>query len=757
VAAKPWDSNGAPTLAEQRLEEQLGQGSSWGGHRVAEPPEPLNVHAEDDNPEREVRGAYLTRLLIESPDEAGWRPFGRQSAQPPVIQIEDSIITGHLDLRAADLPYLLEFVRCRFQHPPDLRQTMLAGLVFANCRFPGLHARNLGTRNDTQLLSCTSTGLVNLTDAQIDGSLILNDSELRNPQRRAVHADRLSVAGALLGLRLRVSGELRIPGSKIGGNVNISGGALRNRGHTAMNATGIQISGSLRCDVDPRSGKRFTAAGRLYLPSAHIAGDLRLRDAIIEPGTSPPQRGESSFDDPICTLITDRGEIRGDVQLDQDFQSGGTIRMVSTKIGGDLRMSGARVDLSWTRSAASVEQPPRTLHLDGTEILGNLDAGRVVLHGQVRMVDVRVRGGFQLSRAKIVGPRTEVMQANRIQVGSDFDCREADIEGSMQLQGAQIGANVDLRSTHLSRPARHRHRDAFKSSLDLRAARVGRDLVCAKGAHPFSAQGEVQLRRAVIGRQANFWSSLLGDGCSTNAINGFGLVAQELSMLPAEPPQGRILLRQAQCELLADNETLWQASGGVDVDDFSYDNFSLPVEPTDQARVRERLKWLRTTSKHRYQPGPYDQLATVFRNNGNEEHAGTVLIEKQRRRYQAIASASRPPLRPTVHLWSWLQRITVSYGYRPLRALLWLVLFAAAGTGWFSFHPLEPISHEEHPVWNPFLYTVDQLLPIINLGNKVMWRAEGGSQWITAVLIAMGWILATTVAAGVTRALRRER
>lgn len=133
-----------------------------------------------------------------------------------------------------------------------------------------------------------------------------------------------------------------------------------------------------------------------------------------------------------------------------------------------------------------------------------------------------------------------------------------------------------------------------------------------------------------------------------------------------------------------------------------------------------------------------------------------MLVAKQRRRYQAIASASRPALRPSVHLWSLLQRVTVSYGYRPLRALLWLLLFAAAGTTWFSFHRLYPINEEDHPIWNPFLYTVDQLVPIVNLGHDVMWRATGNSEWITVVLIAAGWILATTVAAGITRALRRD-
>lgn len=424
MPVKPWDNNGPVTAAEQRFEELLRQGRADRSLQDAGPP--LDVHAERHHHDREIRGEYLARRLVESLEEPGWRPFARRSGgQQQVIAIEDAVVTGTLDLRATDLPYLLEFVRCRFEHAPDLRQANIAGLVLWRCRFPGINARNLNTSNDTVLRSCTSIGgIVDLADARLGGSLLLNDSELRNPGHRAIYADRLSVSGALLGLRLQVSGEIRIPGAKVGGNVTFSGAALRNRGRYALNANGIQIGGSFRCDVDPLTRTPFTVAGLLFLPSAHIAGDLRLRDAILEPGVAPPRRGESQYDDPTSTLVADRGDIRGDVQIDQGFRSGGTIRMVSAQIGGDLRMSGAHIDLSWSRSAkASVEQPLRAVHLDGTEILGNLEATRVDLRGQVRVVDVRVHGSFQLNRAKLTGPRTDVLQASRIVVGSNLDCR----------------------------------------------------------------------------------------------------------------------------------------------------------------------------------------------------------------------------------------------------------------------------------------------------------------------------------------------
>ncbi|WP_190815492.1 bactofilin family protein [Saccharopolyspora pogona] len=753
MPGRPWDNGGPQSVAERRFDDLLRPGRA----PADEAAPPVDGHGEAA--EREIRGEYLARRLIDSLEDGGWRLFNRRGAQPLVIQIEDAAITGRVELRNAELPYLLEFVGCRFENAPDLRQARLAGLVMWRCRFPGLNARNLSVSNDTVLRGCRSIGgVLDLADADLGGSLLLNDSELRNPGHRAIYGDRLKVSGALLGIRLQAAGEIRIPGAKVGGNLTLSGGVLRNRGRNALNATGIQIGGSLRLDVDPGTGRPFTAAGRLLLPSARISGDLRLRDAVLEPGVQPPRRGDSQNDDPAATLIADRAEIRGDIQLDQNFRSGGTLRLVSATVGGNLRMAGARLDLGWLRSpAASVEHPLRAAHLDGTQILGNLDARKVVVHGQFRMTDIQVSGSIQLNGAQLVGPRTDVLRASRAVVGSNLECRDTEIAGSLQLQGVRVGANVDLRSAHLTKPAWHQHRKAYKASLDLRAARIERDLVCAEGSRPFRAEGAVELRWAAVGRHLNFWGCELGDGASPAALNAFGVVTQEMTLFPRTAPQGRITLRQAQCELLADNAALWAATGGLDFEEFAYENFSESYELADQERVRRRLGLLRATSDDVYQPGPYDQLAKVFRANGLEEHAVTTLIEKQRHRYAAISAAARPGLRWPVQLWSLLQRITVGYGYRPLRALAWMLLFVTGGTGWFAFHPLIPINEQDHPVWNPLLYTLDQMLPVVTLGHDDMWQARGASQWVTVVLIAVGWTLATTVAAGISRGLHRER
>jgi hypothetical protein len=75
----------------------------------------------------------------------------------------------------------------------------------------------------------------------------------------------------------------------------------------------------------------------------------------------------------------------------------------------------------------------------------------------------------------------------------------------------------------------------------------------------------------------------------------------------------------------------------------------------------------------------------------------------------------------------------------------------------FAQYRFCPVTNQDdHLVWNPFLFTLDQLIPIVDFGNKNRWALTGASQWLAATLQAAGWLLATTVATAVTRILRRQ-
>jgi len=53
-------------------------------------------------------------------------------------------------------------------------------------------------------------------------------------------------------------------------------------------------------------------------------------------------------------------------------------------------------------------------------------------------------------------------------------------------------------------------------------------------------------------------------------------------------------------------------------------------------------------------------------------------------------------------------------------------------------------------------YTLYLLLPVVDLGQKHEFNPAGAQQWFSYLLIAAGWILATTIAAGAARVLSRR-
>ncbi|MBM7770919.1 hypothetical protein JOD54_001123 [Actinokineospora baliensis] len=690
----------------------------------------------------------------------------RRPTTVPVVSVSDRYLVGPLDLRAVEFPYLLEFVRCRFEQPPDMRQARLAGVEFRDCWLPGLQGRNLRSDNDLQFIGGTViAGTLDLTDGEIHGTLVLSGTTLAPRTGPALHGDRLHLAGALLAPNLVARGEVRIPGLRSGGNLNFAGAHLDNPRGIAMNGNGLQVGGNLHLTPDPRTGTPFRCDGQLFLPSARVDSDFSLRGARLTPRTehSRPVPPDDPFFDPNATLVADRSRVDGNVNLDRDFTSTGTVRIVNAHIGGSLRLSHARVDLSGGREPfaerpgpAPGPYPDRALHLDGTEVRGGIDARDARVAGQIRLVDVQVQGSVLFDRAVLSNRDGDAVEGRRFSVGGNLDGRSLLVFGSVLLPGAKVGANLDLRGSRLLAPGSYARDSSPKPSLDLRVSHIGRDLICADGDVPFAAHGEIRMRRAEILRETNFHGSHLGDGRNPVALNAFGIQTQELRLDVAGPPDGQVDLRHARCAFLADNEVFWQARGRIELEDFRYDALATPVELDDDAEVERRLRWLRHGMREVYRPGPYEQFAHMLRAAGNEEHAATALVEKQRRRYGALADGARLAA-PGIRVWSWLQRWMVGYGYRPTRALAWLFGFLIAGTLWFS---VIPVPHEanadDHLVWNPVLYTLDLLVPIVDFGHKNKWTVDGPSQWISAVFIALGWILATTVAAGITRMLRRS-
>lgn len=88
------------------------------------------------------------------------------------------------------------------------------------------------------------------------------------------------------------------------------------------------------------------------------------------------------------------------------------------------------------------------------------------------------------------------------------------------------------------------------------------------------------------------------------------------------------------------------------------------------------------------------------------------------------------------------------------------VFFAVAAflIGWMFFrvHHPSPVNVNDHPSFNAALYTLDLLVPVPGLGQVNDWNPHGIWLVLAVGLRCLGWLLAITLVAAITRTLSRN-
>ncbi|MEV7385013.1 oxidoreductase [Streptomyces sp. NPDC091215] len=383
---------------------------------------------------------------------------------------------------------------------------------------------------------------------------------------------------------------------------------------------------------------------------------------------------------------------------------------------------------------------------------GDLHLPRCRFLGGVRLTDAHIGTDLLLNQAVVYRDRSgRSIAADGMTVGQDLQAELLESHGELSLRSAKVGVSLSLRGARLRNPG-------GRFALNAPQLTVGRTLYLTpagvggpwqSGTTPargtriqrFECEGGVRLDDGRFGdaidlERARFTFT------DSQQLSLRRVQAPELRFLGEEPQRGGVLLSGARVVNLVDLATSWPGPGRLHMGGFAYENL-VPQGPFPLTR---RLGWVAAATAE-YNPEPYERLAAVLRAAGEDEDAREVLLAKQRRRRETLPLAAK--------LWGYAQDLTVAYGYRPGRAAVWMAVLWAAGTLAFAHAPHPPMNPGGHPVWDPALFVLDLLLPVIDLGQVGQWRLSGGWQWAAAVMILLGWILATTVAAGATRLLRR--
>jgi hypothetical protein len=351
----------------------------------------------------------------------------------------------------------------------------------------------------------------------------------------------------------------------------------------------------------------------------------------------------------------------------------------------------------------------------------------LVAEGQVSLIGARVASDVDLRGARLSGQADHpALAADGASVDGMLQLNGLVADGEVRLRTIRVGQRILLMTARLANPG--------GTALRLSRAQVGAD-VFYEG---MTATGGVRASGATISGELNFDGARIRNGQGA-ALEAPSLQANVLTLRLAEPPDGLVLLNHARARIIIDDPAKWP--GKLSVDGLSYD----ALEP--QLPARERLKWL-DRNPNGHTPLPYEQLAAYYTAIGQGDQARQVMYASERILRRGKAPLSRA--------WALVQDVTIGYGYRPWRAVGWLMLLLAAGSVTFAIHPPPPLQAGDTPHFNPVIYTLDLLLPVVDLGQKHAFNPGGAEQWLSYVLIAAGWLLVTTVAAGAARVLSRR-
>ncbi|MET7730184.1 oxidoreductase [Streptomyces sp. NPDC005402] len=479
--------------------------------------------------------------------------------------------------------------------------------------------------------------------------------------------------------------------------------------------------------ADPAPGDRPA----LRLTGARITGGLDLRFAEV---VVPVVLADCRFDEvPLLQgarmrelalpgsslpgLAADTAQIDGRLVLSRCHLTG-PLLLNRARINGDLDLRDAVITAPGSESISAVH-----VAISGDALCTNL-----AVQGGFRISGGTVDGEFDLEGASLSNPGGVALDAYHVQITEDFTFHpNFRAEGRLILSGATVSAAIGFCGALLN--------NAEDVALEAVDVTVARNLDLGRG---LTVVGAINLDGSRVGTQLSFRDASLTHSDGT-ALSLRLIQARETDLRTRQPIDGALDARNAQLGTLYDTPETWPAH--LRLAEATYDALAHPLA------AAERVDWLRRSTDG-YLPQPYEQLATAYRRLGHEDEARTVLLAKQRHR--------RGTLPPLSRAWGYVQDATVGYGYRPLRAGLWLMALLACGAIFFGVHPPAPLEAGKAPPFNAFFYTLDLLVPIISFGQEAAFAPRGAGQWLAYGLTAAGWILATTVTAGISRAISRQ-
>lgn len=745
------------TPAEERLQAAFSQGDPLDlgdAHTGGEADRSL-----PGDGRRLVRASFLRELLLSETSP----PKGRVRQ----LSLSGADVHGALDLRFATIDFPIRLEHCRFDGPVTISEAQLRSVSLLGSTGHEIDARHVRVTGDLVLEAVRLTGRLRLSGAHLGDDLHLTGATLEpaaappassslpgdGVEGPLADLDNLEVKGLVAADDLTVSGTLSTDGASVSGTMRLRRARLgsppgigRGTG-VAWWGDGLRVGGELVA-----SGTK--ASGQVRLVDARVLS-LVLKGVQIESASG-------------TALFMDRLDSQGSVFCNEGATFTGGVHAIGVKVGGTLYLHGRAV----AQPAQDGEQERVAVELRRSQLNGDLrcEPGFRAL-GAVAASGAHIGGSISLNGAALdatdesslafagVGCRVD----GNLRCAEGFSCR-----GAFNLVDAQVGGELVVVEETTSPGQRGQEHSTPVLAAGLR---VGRDV-------RLRTSGVLDLSGADIAGDLTVDLDGLAGPHDAAAADLSGLTADVLT-LNGRQRDGYLDLSHATVRLLLDNPAAWSGDAPpIVLDGLRYDDLSGPGRRDTKARIawlEAGTHWSRRAERSvpdgagtapRYEEvlftsQPYQQLASVYREAGQESDARDVMYQMFCRRNAVI---NRPHHR-LAWLWNGTQSVFLGYGYRPSRAFAWVVLLVVASSLLFRHLDLV-LSPDEQTnraqdlgVVQAALLTLGLALPGSEFGQVEQWSGVNQpptwAHYVAAVLVLVGLLLGATVIAALGRSVKR--
>jgi hypothetical protein len=628
-----------------------------------------------------------------------------------------------------------------------------------------LEANSFTSGADIFLDNLTATGGVSMIGATINGQLGLEGATLTNEG----NADALTVfqstisGGIFMRKRENASGEAqhftargRVSlGEATLASLQADGAHFLNPGKWAINAEGAHITGAC------------------YIRNTTIEGTVSFNRATLDAGLSMFGSALSQPASGSAVLFASSIRSAGGIYLMFKSCVGG-INLGAARIQNELMISGSvqgTIDLSVSQIEKSVVFP------------------KIESFGLIRMETAVIGGSLVIQAGCRFLPAVDSASTEVDLLVPDDTKEDLSEKAALSIDGA-----LDIETCDV---------DVLKWKRLVVKGRIKfADSDSTEGSHVFTTiGGNMHLDNMEVGEDLNF-NFVRFDHVGHLSLNGTKVKKNLQFGVSDNTRPDSIRLRGVTIDELQDEPDFWglirddsgkwiaPADTKVDIDlvDFTYSRFGVPRSHNDSStgthsglgtleNVEERLAWLGLQTRRMernpqrqpsYVPQPYQQLADVYRAMGRDGERRQVLITQQDdlRKFGEMTRATKT--------WNWFMSTFAAHGYRPLRSfgLTMAIFLLSVVCVWIPKHndafvaSVAPVTHwkiqgnsmdftqfpksshctSEYPCLNEWLYTLDAVIPVVDLQQTPYWSFDKSVTvgWFFQILFALltifGWI-----------------